>query len=134
MLGTALAFSFSACNDDDDDDDVINAKGDTALVGQWRAMRQTWNGTPMESQNLIITMNSNLTGVVSDNGETEHNDFTYRVDDGVIYITILHGGPGFELPYRYEFENGHLVLAGSLPPAGGVDAYGDYLGYFEKIN
>lgn len=112
-----------------------NQQGDPALVGKWRAMRQTWNSEALEGHSLIITLNADLTGLVNHNGETENNEFTYRVSDDVLYITVLHGGPGYEFPYRYAFENGHLVLAGPAVPAGGSNlANGDYLGYFEKID
>jgi len=99
-LATALMLCFAACQKDDNpaDNNGNNGNGSNGgnnysqlVVGTWLVDNMTVNGEDRTPQNLLFTFNAGGTGLMSDNGETENNQFNWSVNGSSITITPRNG-------------------------------------------
>lgn len=93
LCAFALLGMTVACSKDDDKN---NGSGDThgysaLLVGTWQADKMYFNGQDVTAQMLQGTIKLNFyqngTGLVSDNGETQNNEFSWVINGDDITIT-----------------------------------------------
>ena len=103
LCAFALLGMTVACSKDDDKN---NGSGDThgysaLLVGTWQADKMYFNGQDVTAQMLRGTIKlyfyQNGTGLVSDNGEIEHNDFTWAINGETITITTNNKSMDFTI-------------------------------------
>lgn len=94
-----LSFSFTACDKEDENNNTNTNTSQTSysdmIVGNWKVdnVSITNAGTTQElsPESLLIFMYDNGTGLISDNGVTENNDFTWTISDKTLTITHRHG-------------------------------------------
>lgn len=89
-----LLLSFAACTDKDNENDN-NRQNDnnnysTLLLGTWQVDRMTVNGEDNTPQNMKISFYENGRGLMNDGGETDHNDFSWVINDKNIKVTTDH--------------------------------------------
>lgn len=85
------------------------------MVGSWQATTHTIGGNTV-TRNIIITIYSNFSGIINDEGVTENNDFDFTLSGNNIYITPRHGGPGFAVPFTYSINGNTMLLSGEYAP------------------
>lgn len=77
--------------------DTVNNSYSSLLPGTWELDGLTYNGQNLSSQipnNLLLIFYAGGTGLMSDNGETENNDFSWVINGDNITVTV-HGGQSF---------------------------------------
>lgn len=101
------------------------------MVGTWQATTHTV-GTSTVARDIRITIYSDFSGIVSDEGVTENNDFDFTLSGNNMYVTPRHGGPGFAIPFTYSINGNTMVLSGEY--GGPVDmGQGAYTATYTKI-
>ena len=77
--------------------DTVNNSYSSLLPGTWELDGLTLNGQNLSSQipnNLLLIFYAGGTGLMSDNGETENNDFSWVINGDNITVTV-HSGQSF---------------------------------------
>lgn len=99
------------------------------IVGTWRVDNMTLNGENFTPENFLIIMNSDGTGLLNDNGETENNQFTWSVSDKVLTIVHRHGQGDFNISSISDTE---ATLEGNtVPGSDGID--GDVVMHLNRV-
>lgn len=94
----AMVSFFASCGEKDNKEETNNnntTENDDYVkkfVGNWMIDGLKINGESIQVPGeILIVMNDNGTGYVSDNGETENNDFTWSVKGDQLTIVQRHG-------------------------------------------
>ncbi|MBR6417966.1 MAG: lipocalin family protein [Bacteroidales bacterium] len=90
----AMVVSFTSCNKEKQEPGTQTNETDYSkmIVGKWNVDGLKINGEVAQVQGVIhITMNEDGTGIVSDNGVTENNNFTWSVKGDKLTIVQAHG-------------------------------------------
>lgn len=99
------------------------------IVGTWRVDNMTLNGENFTPENFLIIMNSDGTGLLNDNGETENNQFTWSVSGKVLTIVHRHGQGDFNISSISDTE---ATLEGNtVPGSDGID--GDVVMHLNRV-
>lgn len=102
------------------------------MVGTWQATTHTV-GTSTVARDIRITIYSDFSGIVSDEGVTENNDFDFTLSGNNMYVTPRHGGPGFAIPFTYSINGNTMVLSGEYGGPVDLGAGGAYSATYTKI-
>lgn len=101
------------------------------IIGTWNATSHVVDGVTTQHE-MSLTFNSDGTGVISDEGITEHNDFTYTISGSTINVTPTYGGDGSSLPYTIvSLTSTNAVIRGQSMPC---YSNSSYIGYYTKSN
>lgn len=86
-------FCSAMCSDENENgnNDNSNHYTNEMIVGTWQVDNVTVNGEPMNPEELIIIMNEGGTGLISDHGVTENNEFTWSLNGDQLTINERHG-------------------------------------------
>lgn len=101
------------------EDNTENTEYAQMLVGSWMVESMTLNGEDITPDYFVFMMNADGTGLFSDNGETENNDFTWSVNGKVLTIVHRHGQAAFTIT---NINDSEATLEGNtVPGSDGVD-------------
>ena len=133
LIFCLLAFASFCClscgKEDGGDTNLNNTDYAKMIVGTWRVDNMTLNGENFTPENFLIIMNSDGTGLLNDNGETENNQFTWSVSDKVLTIVHRHGQGDFNISSISDTE---ATLEGNtVPGSDGID--GDVVMHLNRV-
>jgi hypothetical protein len=113
---------------------IASGGSDTAhyaqlLVGNWQATKHIVDGVETEHP-MDLYFYSNGSGIVSDNGVTEHNNFTYTLNGNVISVIPTYGNVGTITYTIITLDSTNMVLSGQSMPCYENTTY---VGYYTRI-
>ncbi len=122
LMATAIFGLAFQCENENNNNGNNSTYADL-IPGTWLIDKLTVNGEEIPPANfgeIILYMHKDGTGLVSDNGVTENNGFTWSIDGSTLTIVERHGEHVFTINELNEKE---CTFAGNSIPAG--DEVGD---------
>lgn len=101
------------------------------IYGSWVSTSHVINGVTATTPTIGLSFNHDGTGILSDDGVTENNEYHFTISGNKIIVAPDHGVGSFTYVFTSLTATSFVITGSDLP---GTDQGTSYIGYYTKVS